>query len=335
VLGTLFALVALVAVAFALGGQHSSSSPLDLQRALVKGQAGTSAADNAPVHGLAPVVENGSGSGGTTYGASGGSGAASARAPIAAAVPAPAAAHSAASGAAVDVAAVSSGVTATRVVKTGSLDLQVRRGQVQPTIAKIVSLVNQMNGYVSQSRTDNVVGSPDGEVTLRMPVANFDETVADAARLGHETSLTTNAHDVTGRFVDLGARLSALKRTRSTYLTILGRATTIGSTLAVQQRVDDVQQQIEELQGQLKVLRNQSADGTLTVDVSQTGSTTTPAHHRRHGISKAWHTSISRFNRGIDAIVSGLGPLLLALLILALIAGIARLSLRGVRRATS
>jgi len=55
-------------------------------------------------------------------------------------------------------------------------------------------------------------------------------------------------------------------------------------------------------------------------------------HHKRHGISKAWHTSISRFDRGIDAIVGDLGPLLLALLILGFLIGVGRLSLRGARR---
>ena len=88
--------------------------------------------------------------------------------------------------------------------------------------------------------------------------------------------------------VDLGARVSALQQTRSKYLTILGRATTIGATLEVEQQVEDVQQQIEEIQGELKVLRNQSADGTLTGDVSQIGATVVNHHHKQGGIGKAY-----------------------------------------------
>lgn len=226
------------------------------------------------------------------------------------------------------------GATATRVVKNGSMDLEVRKGQVQATVDKLVGLTTGLGGYVAQSHTSNIAGSPSGEVTLRMPANKFEDAVSAAQKVGHETSLTTSAHDVSGNFVDLNARLAALQRTRRTYLTILGRATTIGQTLEVQQRVEDVQQQIEQVQGTLKVLRNQSADGTLTVAVSETGSPAAAGPHQRHGIGKAWHTSVQRFTRGIDAIVAALGPLLLAVLILSVLIGIVALGYRGVRRAT-
>jgi hypothetical protein len=82
----------------------------------------------------------------------------------------------------------------------------------------------------------------------------------------------------------------------------------------------------------LKVLRNQSADGTLTVDVSSPGAVaTTIKHHHRSGWSTAWHDSTGRFNRGLQAIVGALGPLLLALIVLAVLYGIGRIVLRGRR----
>jgi hypothetical protein len=307
----LVAFLALVATALVLGG-HSGS--------------GEDAGSASSSVGSPPAV----------HGSVGSNGARSALAPAEAVPSAPsfaAGAQSPSTGG-VQVQSAADSVTATRVVKTGSLDLRVDRGQVQPTLLKLVSLTNGMGGYVSQSRTNSVLGAPTGELTLRMPVNQFDTAVSGDERLGHVVSLTTNAHDVTGQVVDLGARVAALEQTRATYLTILGRATTIGATLEVQQRVEDVQQQIEELQGELKVLRNQSVDATLTVDVSQAGSVVPPVHHTSGGIGKAWHTSIDRFSRGFDAIVSALGPLLLAILLLALLAGIGVLGYRGVRRIT-
>jgi uncharacterized protein DUF4349 len=300
------AVVLIAALAFLLGGHGSSEDG---------GSAGS--ASSAPGVALPPATAHG--------------------APQAAA---PEAAPSAAniSRAATGSAAVSSAidadaVTGTRVVKTGSLNLQVARGQVQSTVTKLITLTTTMGGYVSQSRTDNEFGQPSGGLTIRIPVNRFDQTVSSAEQLGHVVSLTTNAHDVTGQVVDLGAQVAALQQTRATYLTILGRATTIGATLEVQQRVDAVQQQIQEIQGELKVLRNQSADGTLTVDISQVGSKAkVVTHHKQGGIGKAWHSSVSRFNRGFDAIVGALGPLLLAVLVLAALAGIGRLGYRGVRR---
>jgi hypothetical protein len=325
-LGTLAVILIVVALAFVLGGQHTTSDG---------GSASSAPAASSELK--APRASEAHGQTANSFGSDGGrsdtAGAAPEAIPSAAASapPATSATGSAASQGQFDSAVDS--VTATRVVKTGSLDLRVARGQVQPTVAKLVSITTGLSGYVSRSRTDNVLGSPDGEVTLRIPAAHFESAVTQAEALGHVTTLVTNAHDVTGQYVDLGARLAALQRTRSTYLTILGSATTIGSTLEVQQRVNDVQQQIEELQGQLKVLGNQSADGTL----SQVG-VKAPVHHTHHkpnGIGAAWHRSINRFARGFDAIVGALGPLLLAVMILAVLAGIGSLGYRGVRKATS
>jgi hypothetical protein len=329
-ISTLVVIVLVLVLALALGGGRSSSS----------GGSGSASGALAPQS----VPRNDSGAGG--LGSHGRAGTANSDAGVPVAAPTPAASEPAGavassaggSGAAqgqFDAAVVT--VTATRVVKTGSLDLQVSRGQVQATVTKLVALTTGLNGYVSQSRTDNELGSPEGEVTLRIPADHFETAVTRAEALGHVTSLVTNAHDVTGQYVDLGARLAAMQRTRSTYLTILGHATTIGSTLEVQQRVDDVQQQIEQLQGQLKVLRNQSADGTLTVDVTQAGAKTLVHKQPRkpHGIGAAWHRSIDRFARGFDAIVGALGPLVLAVLVLAVLIGVGGLGYRGVRKATS
>jgi hypothetical protein len=311
--------VAVIATAFAIGGS-SSSSPSS-------SAAGDST--SAPTSGFAKSSSGGAGGLAPGDGAPENS--------LAQAAPTRASVHGSvpsSSGGGGSVENVSDTVTATRVVKTGDLGIRVARGQVQPTVTKLVNMTTGLDGYVAKSSTDNELGSPTGEVTLRIPASRFETGVNDAERYGKVTSLTTNATDVTGRYVDLGARLTALKQTRATYLTILGGARTIGATLEVQQRVDDVQQQIEELQGQLKVLRNQSADGTLTIDISQVGAPVTPVHrhHKANGIGAAWHRSISRFQRGFDAIVGALGPLVLVLLILAAFGGVALVGYRGIRR---
>jgi hypothetical protein len=225
-------------------------------------------------------------------------------------------------------------VTATKVVKTGTIDLQVAGHDVSATVDKVLGITSGTHGYVESSRTYSEAGVPAANVTIRIPVTSFDTVVASVSRLGHVQSLTTNAQDVTGKVVDLGARIHALQQTRSTYLTILSHATTIGATLAVQQRVDDAQQQIEVLQGELKTLRNQAAYSTLTVAISAPGAPV-PVHHQRTGLAKAWHTSVKRFADGVEAIIGALGPILLVLIVLGVLALIAHLGYRSVRRATS
>lgn len=222
------------------------------------------------------------------------------------------------------------GDAATRIVRTGSLSLTVATGRVGATMDRLTAIAAADGGYVESSRADGTGAASSGSVTLRVPTARFAATLTAARRLGHVTSVTTSADDVTGRYVDLTARRAALVRTRSTYLTILSRATTIGATLAVQQRVDDVQQQVERLTGELKLLRNQSSDATLTVDVV----TATAAKRQppaRTGIGAAWHRSWQRFLDGIEAVVGALGPIALALILLALAGLVARAIYRRAR----
>jgi hypothetical protein len=229
----------------------------------------------------------------------------------------------------------SSSIDATKIIKTGNLTIRVPKLAVKEAIQRLTVLATTQGGYVSGSTTSLDSSNPYGEIVLRIPVAHFQDTI-DAAEKGQKVvALTTSADDVTGKFVDLSAKKRALERSRSTYLTILSRARTIGETLAVQQRIDDVQQQIDQLHGQLKLLGNQASYSTLTVDVVAAGVKTFAAtHHQRHGIGKAWHDSWSRFGRGINAIVGAIGPIVFAVLLLAVLGLIGYGGYRGFRRAT-
>jgi hypothetical protein len=221
-----------------------------------------------------------------------------------------------------------------KVIKTGELDLQVPKGQVSTTLDKLTGLATLERGYIADSRTSEGGDAPSGQVTMRVPVATFEDTIKRARAITgvKVLGLQTSGKDVTSKFVDLKARINALQKTRATFLTLLAKATTIGETLAVQQHITDVQTQIEQLQGQKKVLVNQAALSTLTVTVDQKVVVeTTPTHHKS-GLHKAVDRSVSRFVHGIEAIVGIIGPLLLAALLIGVGWLAARFGYRRLRR---
>jgi len=222
-----------------------------------------------------------------------------------------------------------------RVVKTGELDLQVGKGQVSATLNRLGSLAAAEHGYIADTHTEESGPAPSGQVTMRIPVQRFEDAVHQARTIAGTKvlGLQTSGQDVTSKYVDLQARIKALQATRSTFLTILSKATTIGETLAVQQRITDVQTQIEQLQGQLRVLGNASALSTLTVTVDQKQpavAITRP--HEDNGFVKAVKLSVSRFVHGIEAIVGIIGPIVLVLLVVALGYLAARVGYRATRR---
>jgi hypothetical protein len=223
------------------------------------------------------------------------------------------------------------GDSLTKVEKTGELALQVDKGKVGATVARMTGLAKAAGGYVSDSQS--VEGSdPTGEVTVRVPVDAFERVVGQARGFGKVLSLDTKGVDVTASFVDLQARQKSLAATRETYLKILSRASTIGEILSVQQRVNDIQTQIEQVQGQLKVLTDRTSYGTLTVTIDQKTKIAAVVHHEQSGMSRAVHRSVSRFVHGIEAIIGVIGPIVLVLLLLGVGWLLARVGYRVVRR---
>jgi hypothetical protein len=221
-----------------------------------------------------------------------------------------------------------------KIESTGTVSVSVTDGHIHYAFNKLTSLVTGDHGFVNSSeastgsRTHGTFTS--GTIVLEVPQASFSLLVAQVERTGRTTSVVTNSDDVTSQYVNLQARIDALKVSLNQYLTIMTRATAISGILAVQNQIDQIQSQIEQDQGQLNVLNHETTYASLTVNVA------TPAHHvastQRSGIDRAWHDSVSGFVSGFEWLIRLAGPVLFILLVLAALSTIATLSWRTIRR---
>jgi hypothetical protein len=202
-----------------------------------------------------------------------------------------------------------------RIIRTGTIDLEVGDDKVSATVRAVLQKVSALHGYVADSTSDEAGEHPSASLTVRVPVASFPALLDQIRGLPVKVrSASQSGKDVTASYADVRAQIESLSAARSRYLDILSRAKTIAETLSVQQRVDDVQQQIDRLEGQRRVLADQSDFGTLTVTVSEKGASQTLATQDRTGWSKAWYDAHHGFTRGVQAILAGSGPALLVLL---------------------
>ncbi len=220
------------------------------------------------------------------------------------------------------------------------------KGSVAGAVDQLSAAATGLGGYTAASTSSSADrgdgngdftggGAGTASVTLRVPAAAFDKLRAAVAKVGRPETSTTSSTDVTGQYVDLQARLTALRATRGTYLTMLTRSSTIGDTLAVQQRIDDLQVQIEQLEGQRQVLADQSDLATLTVAVREQGTPAIGPDRHPGGFGGAWHRSWTRFAHGLQAVVAALGPVALIAVLLLVLTGIGialRPAVRLVRR---
>jgi hypothetical protein len=204
-----------------------------------------------------------------------------------------------------------------KIQQTGSLTLTVGRGKLSRTVTQLTALAASYGGYVANSQTQSGA-APSGSVTLQVPVQSFATVLARAEALGTTSDVTTKAANVTGQYVDLQARISALQASRQQYLAILTKATTVGDVLAVQEQIDSLQSQIEQLQGQLQLLTSQTSYSALAVTLDEHAPSPAPGPLPESGLVRAWHTSIGGFVAGVEGLVRIAGPLLFALLLLGL-----------------
>ncbi|MCU1594416.1 MAG: putative lipoprotein, partial [Frankiales bacterium] len=106
---------------------------------------------------------------------------------------------------------------------------------------------------------------------------------------------------------------------------------TIGETLTVQQRVDDVQSQIDRLEGQRRLLANQSDQATLTMTISEKPPAVVKAQ-TTSGLSSSWDKAKHGFSSGIEGLISRSGRALVVLLVLGIALVVGRFGWRLARR---
>jgi hypothetical protein len=221
-----------------------------------------------------------------------------------------------------------------RVVMTGSISLIVDDGKVNATVARLREVAKRIGGYISAEQSQEFGSSPSATVTLRVPVAAFEGVLNELRSKGFGAkvvSAQSSGKDVTAQYADTAAQIASLKAARGRFLTILAGARTIGETLTVQQRVDDVQGQIDRLEGARRVLADQSDWATLTVTVGEHADAVLKSAEPT-GLSKAWDDARHGFTSGVEGLIARSGRALLVLLVAAVALLLARFGWRLARR---
>ena len=200
-----------------------------------------------------------------------------------------------------------------KIVRTGSMEVEVARGGFDRAYARLTTLANGSGGFVSASQTTALDDTPQGTITLRVPVARFDQVLTQVRKLGKVSAITTGSDDVSGEYSDVSARIHALRAERDQINLVLSRAETIPDILSVRDRLTAVQGELEQLQGRKQVLDDQTSLSTLTVTLREKGTASSVTIHspaERTGFALLWHDSVDRFAQGGRSIALGLAAML-------------------------
>jgi Domain of unknown function (DUF4349) len=198
------------------------------------------------------------------------------------------------------------------IVKTAGISIEVKGGGFETAFNAATTIAGRYGGYVEDSSMHGIKAKS-GELTIRVPASAFDRAMNDLRGLGSVEGQSISGQDVTSQFVDLDARLRTWQAQEAVLLRLMRRATSIESTLRVQNQLQDVQFRIEQIKGQLRLLENQTSLATIDVSLREEGAVVgvRPREAReRPSLGEAWDRAVDGFLGVIFAVVVGLGYLI-------------------------
>lgn len=170
--------------------------------------------------------------------------------------------------------------------------LHLRITQPEETAQGVAELARSLGGHVEALSAQRV--------TVRVPVAAFEDAFSQLMSLGEVLDRDVSAEDVTDAFVDTSLRLQTLKSTQERLVELLAQAQTEREKLALLREIQRVSEQIDVVEGQKRVLADLAAFSRITVTLSPRGDVSQRAY-RSDAEGLGWIQSLSPFSRSVGA----------------------------------
>lgn len=161
-------------------------------------------------------------------------------------------------------------VVGRKLIKHGSLNIEVPAGGLEGAARAVQSIVQGAGGYIENS-SSSVESSGRGvmQFTLRVPADQFDLVFDRLAKVGKVLNQNVSASDVTEQFIDVQAQLRNKERQEQRLLELMGKATTVGELLQVENELNRVRTEIDSLKQRLKYLENATSMSTISVTIAE------------------------------------------------------------------
>lgn len=148
-----------------------------------------------------------------------------------------------------------------KIIKNKSMDVQTT--DIKAFITEMKAQVSLLNGYIESS--SNYKSSAD--FVIRMPAENYDAFSTVVGDLGTITFENEYIDDVTSQYIDVEARLTALRAEQESYLRLMERAETVDEILQIQSYLSNVNYQIESYTAQLNSMKSKISYSTIRVNI--------------------------------------------------------------------
>lgn len=187
----------------------------------------------------------------------------------------------------------------TKIIRTGTITIEVK--DVTGSVDALKNLVTAKGGYLSSSSVSEGYNKRlSGTVVLRIPQAEFDNTLAGVKAIGIVKSVSTRGEDVTEEYFDIQAQKTSYQNQLAQYNEIMKKAVKVSDVIEIQQQVDRVQTELNRLEGRLKYLNSRVDMSTITVTLQEPEPV---GGETGHNFVSTINEGIARFLGMIDFII--------------------------------
>ena len=203
-----------------------------------------------------------------------------------------------------------------KIIKNGNLNLKV--DNADKAAEKISDIAKSKGGEVFSSNfSQNKNNVKSGTVTVKVPMAKFEETFAEMKKIASLVIReSTSGQDVTEQYVDLQAQLKNRRAEEQSFVRILEQAQKIEDILAVTRELANVRGNIEQLEGRIKYLESQTDMSTVAINLTEDENIAVVDSWRPFQVVKE---SFSALLKGLQGFIDFLIRLLIVIIPLLLI----------------
>lgn len=159
--------------------------------------------------------------------------------------------------------------SAGHIIRTASLTVQVK--DVPRALDEARTTVENAGGYVGdESTTRDERGHERTRVVLRVPVAAYDDVLADLQGAGKLIERSAKAQDVTDQVVDVESRIKSQRASVARIRELMNRATRLSDVVTLEGELSSRQADLEALLAQQASLKDRTGLATVTLSLSGT-----------------------------------------------------------------
>ncbi len=186
-----------------------------------------------------------------------------------------------------------------KIIRTAQVTIEVK--DVIASADALKDLAIQNGGYLSSSNFQTGYNNRrSATVVLRVPQSSFESVVEGIKKTGTVRSASTQAEDVTEKYIDLQAQKTSYQNQLAQYNVILKKADKVEDIIKVQAQIDQVQTSLDRLEGRIRYLNSRVDLSTITVYLQEPEPV---GGETGHSFIAAVNEGISGFFGMIDALI--------------------------------